>query len=204
MARHPQRPCSAANGRLRVGHISGKGRAVFAASAICKDELIAVWGGVILPMEEAFALPTSEKTQCIQVAEGFVLWTGPHQQTEADWINHSCTPNAGLSGQILVVAMRDIRAGEEVCFDYAMSSTCDMDDFDCACGSPDCRGHVGPDDWRLTSLRRRYHGYFSSFVARRIAADEAARRELEPAAPWRGTLERCSRLLDTRRPADGG
>ena len=52
MARHPQRPCSAANGRLRVGHISGKGRAVFAASAICKDELIAVWGGVILPMEE--------------------------------------------------------------------------------------------------------------------------------------------------------
>ncbi len=189
MGQLSQRPCSAANGRLRVGHISGKGRAVFAASAISKDELIAVWGGIILPIEEAVALPTADKTQCIQVEEGFVLWTGPHRQTEADWINHSCAPNAGLSGQILVVAMRDIRAGEEVCFDYAMSSTCDMDDFDCACGAPECRGHVGPDDWRLATLRRRYHGYFSSFVARRISEDEAAPRQREPAVTRQSNLE---------------
>ena len=39
----------------------------------------------------------------------------------ARFMNHSCEPNAGLSGQVVLVAMRDIRDGEEILYDYAMS-----------------------------------------------------------------------------------
>ena len=31
--------------------------------------------------------------------------------------------------------MRDILAGEELCFDYAMTDTNDYDEFVCACGT---------------------------------------------------------------------
>ena len=167
-------PCSVARPDLRVRRVAGKGRGVFAGRPIARDEVIAIWGGVILPLDRAMRLRGPELAQCIQIEPGHVLWTGPHRQTAADWINHSCAPNAGIRGQLTVVAMRDIRPGEEICFDYAMSSICDMDDFDCHCGAVGCRGHVGPDDWRRPYLRQRYRGYFSSFLARLIAEDECA------------------------------
>jgi hypothetical protein len=133
-----------------------------------RGELVAVWGGVILPLDRALALSPREMTQCLQIEDGFVLWTAEHRQTEADWINHSCDPNCGMAGQISLVAMRDIAAGEEICFDYAMSSSCQMDTFDCACGSANCRGHVTAEDWRRQDLQHRYKGYFSSFLERRL------------------------------------
>ena len=58
----------------------------------------------------------------------------------ADLVNHSCEPNCGIIGSCLLVAMRDIEVGEELCFDYAMTDTNDYDEFVCACGTPSCRG----------------------------------------------------------------
>ncbi len=42
-----------------------------------------------------------------------------------------------------LLAIRDIAAGEEICFDY--STTLDEEDFTmvCRCGSPSCRGVIG-------------------------------------------------------------
>ena len=40
--------------------------------------------------------------------------------------NHSCDPNLGVRGEITFVAMRDIRAGEELTHDWAMT---DDDDY---------------------------------------------------------------------------
>jgi hypothetical protein len=36
------------------------------------------------------------------------------------FINHSCDPNVGFAGDIVLVAMRDIRQGEELTADYAL------------------------------------------------------------------------------------
>lgn len=35
-------------------------------------------------------------------------------------LNHSCEPNCGMLGQTLIIAMRDIGPGEELCFDSAV------------------------------------------------------------------------------------
>jgi hypothetical protein len=172
--------CSRASAKTFAARVSGKGRAVFAAEPIARDEIIGVFGGVIVSLSEALGFSERQMTQCIQIEEDWVLWTGRHKQTVADWINHSCAPNAGIAGQITIVALRDIAAGEEICFDYAMCSTCLLDDFDCRCGMPGCRGHVGPDDWRMPDLQARYRGYFSSFLERRIAREALA---LGAAAP---------------------
>ena len=50
-------------------------------------------------------------------------------------MNHSCDPNCGIVGAVLLVAMRDIEPGDEICFDYAMTDTDDYDEFECTCGT---------------------------------------------------------------------
>ena len=79
------------------------------------------------------------------------------------FINHSCDPNVGFRGQVVYVALRDIRAGEELCHDYAMERS---DDYalDCHCGSPLCRGKVSGEDWKLPELQQRYGDYFSIYI----------------------------------------
>ena len=67
---------------------------------------------------------------------------------EARWINHCCDPNCEAiekNDRIFIHAMRDIKPGEELSYDYAL----EIDEpvtrkskklYECFCGSPDCRG----------------------------------------------------------------
>jgi uncharacterized protein len=82
--------------------------------------------------------------------------------------NHSCDANLGLRGEITFVAMRDIRAGEELTHDWA---TTDDDDYSvkCNCGSPNCRKILTGKDWQRTDVQKRYAGYFSTYLAKKIA-----------------------------------
>lgn len=146
-----------------IGHMQ---YGVFAVKPIPKDELIAVWGGEVVTRETLDTLPDRLRRLSIQVEEDLFLVAlneGP-----GDYVNHSCAPNGGLRGQIALVAMRDISAGEQVTFDYAMSDGSDYDEFECECGAPECRHRVSGRDWRNPELWARYDGYFSPYLARRI------------------------------------
>jgi hypothetical protein len=66
------------------------------------------------------------------------------------------------------VAMRDIAVDEEICFDYAMSDSSDYDEFECGCGSPNCRKRISGSDWKKPELQKRYKGYFSPYLQQRI------------------------------------
>lgn len=141
------------------------GHAVFAARDIEPGELIAVWGGTVT--SGAWLANRLElRRLALQIDEDlFVLSAveGP-----ADWINHSCDPNAGIRGQVSLVAMRRIARGEEICFDYAMTDSSPYDEFSCHCGAPECRGWVTGDDWQRPELVLRYGGFFSSYLQARI------------------------------------
>lgn len=58
-----------------------------------------------------------------------------------DYINHSCEPNLAFTedGRHFV-AIRDIKAGEEVVFDYATAEDDPEWTVECLCGSAKCRG----------------------------------------------------------------
>ena len=71
-------------------------------------------------------------------------------------------------GQVGLVAMRDIEAGSELTFDYAMSDGGPYDEFDCHCGNANCRGKMSGNDWKLPELWQKYDGYFSPYLAGRI------------------------------------
>lgn len=139
---------------------------VYAVAPIQKGEMIAMWGGEVVTQKTFETLPERLRRLSIQVEEALFLVAlneGP-----SDYVNHSCEPNGGLSGQIELVALRDIAVGEEITFDYAMSDGSDYDEFECECGAPACRGTVRGTDWRNPALWEKYAGHFSPYLQRRI------------------------------------
>ena len=139
------------------------GYGVFTKQTINKGELLMVWGGEIVTAEQLADLPVERTTHGVEVDAGIYLLPISVGDT-ADYINHSCNPNAGLKGQISLVAMKDISPFEEVCFDYAMTDSSDYDEFECLCGTPNCRKRITGNDWKLPELHKRYKGYFSTYL----------------------------------------
>ena len=151
---------------VRTDHHKG-GRSVVTNEDICAGELIAVWSGKLVNRDGLDLLPATLRRFSLQVEDGLYL-ASLNEHEAADCINHSCAPNAGLSGQISLVAMRDIGAGEEITYDYAMTDGSSYDEFPCGCGAHTCRGRVSGDDWRRPELWERYSGHFSPYLLRRI------------------------------------
>ena len=70
--------------------------------------------------------------------DGNVAWN------PARLINHSCAPNCEAekaADHIWIIATRDLRAGEEITFNYGYDLV-DYKDYPCRCGSPNCVGYM--------------------------------------------------------------
>jgi SET domain-containing protein len=70
--------------------------------------------------------------------DGNVSWN------PARFLNHSCGPNCEArleDGRIWVVARREIRAGEELTFNYGYDLE-SYRDHPCSCGAPGCAGYI--------------------------------------------------------------
>jgi len=157
------------------------GWGVYARKPIGKGELLVLWGGRIIDESELDPTMPNFTQRVLQVEEGFYLVTSEPPEP-SDRFNHCCNPNAGFTGQIGLVAMRDITAGEEVCLDYAMCDTTPYDEFICSCGAENCRGNVTAEDWKRPDLRERYAGFYTPYLQRRIDmldAIEAGKLNLE-------------------------
>ncbi len=63
----------------------------------------------------------------------------------AAFINHSCAPNCDtdeIRGRVIIRAIRNINAGEELTYDYNLYDG-DTDDWaPCSCGARNCRGSM--------------------------------------------------------------
>jgi hypothetical protein len=147
------------------------GRGLVATEAISRDEVVAVKGGHVVTTDTLRALPERLRNSDVQITDNLHLVATSDEEYEPVmlFINHSCEPNVGFAGNVVLVAMRDIAVGEELTTDYAL-----FDDYDgamdCACGRPGCRRRIGGRDWRRSELQERYRGYFSWYLERKIAA----------------------------------
>jgi SET domain-containing protein len=156
------------NPKIEMKSISQKGNyGLFATEPIHKGELLTMWGGRVVDYDEYNQLTPFLKSHGLQIWDN--LFQVPLLEGDpADYFNHSCNPNAGFNTPISLVTMREIAAGEELCFDYAMSEDNHFDEFPCGCGADTCRGQVTGKDWQLLELQYRYDGYFSPYLQARI------------------------------------
>jgi hypothetical protein len=153
------------NPKLEVRETGVCGKGIFAKAAIACDEEIIFLGGVIMLSAE------ESDDYGVQVAENLVL-VSPSADDAGNFVNHSCDPNAGFQGQIVLVAMRPIQLGEEITFDYAMclhpAPGVPRYEMQCRCGKPNCRKIITEDDWQLPKLQRHYAGYFQWYLQEKI------------------------------------
>ena len=154
---------------IRESNIHGRG--LLAIADIAKDEIVGVKGGHIIDRKTLREKITPQLGPAeIQIDNDLFIAPVTDEERESSMLysNHSCAPNLGIRGEITFVAMRDIRAGEELTHDWAMT---DDDDYsvDCKCGEPNCRKVLTGKDWQRPELQRRYTGYFSNYLARKIA-----------------------------------
>ena len=156
--------------KLESGPFHHKGGCgVVARQPVSKGELLVMWGGRVITAAQLDPTIPEFSQRVLQIEDELFLYN-PLSNDPADCFNHSCDPNAGMSGQVGLVAMRGIAAGEEVTFDYAMCDGSNYDEFECNCGLPQCRKHVGGEDWKRPELQERYAGYFAPYLQRRIDA----------------------------------
>ncbi len=154
--------------KASVAALGDRGHGSIVTESIRAGETIAAFGGRCITRDELELLGPSQQKRSIQIDDTLFLAGAPEPEP-ADFINHSCHPNCGMRGSVVVVALRDIGVGEQLTYDFAMSDGCDYDEFECACGSSLCRGTVTGHDWMLPELQLRYRGNFSPYLSKRIA-----------------------------------
>lgn len=149
---------------VRQSPINQKG--LFAKENITKGTKIVIFGGKLIYNNDLYMIPKGMQDYNIQIDENVVLLSdGLHN---SDFINHSCCPNSGFKGQIILIAMRDIKKNEEITFDYAMVVSGEKYNILCHCGSPYCRLIITENDWKLKNLQKRYKNYFAQYIEDKI------------------------------------
>jgi hypothetical protein len=89
-------------------------------------------------------------------------------------INHSCDPNTyvkTIDGIRRVIAMRDIKIGEEITYDYAINGYYDSDIL-CKCKSKNCRGTISPNFFKLPRERQlQYLPYLDTWFVEKFSGE---------------------------------
>jgi uncharacterized protein len=120
----------------------------YTSSFIPKGARILEYTGHLLPQKEADDLyDDKDFTYLFGVGDGKFLIDGHGM---AAFLNHSCAPNCEtdeIKGHVWIFALRDIRPGEELCYDYNLYDG--VGDAPCNCGAKSCRGTMySPDEIR--------------------------------------------------------
>lgn len=160
--------------KVRVRESSAINRkGIFASSDIAKGEVVFVKAGHIVDGTTAKLLESKLGEYCLQIStELFLCPTTPKEvEDTAIYVNHSCEPNIGPAGEIVFVSLRNISAGEELCYDYAMTTAREYR-LECNCGSTNCRETITGNDWKLPSLQKKYGNHFATFILQKIKGEQ--------------------------------
>jgi len=120
----------------------------FAKTNIAKDSRILEYLGERIDKRESARRCEADNVYIFSLNEhqdidGNVNWN------PARFLNHSCSPNCEAQvdeDRIWVIASRDIRAGEELTFNYGFDLE-NYREYPCQCGSPDCVGFIVAEEF---------------------------------------------------------
>jgi uncharacterized protein len=144
--------------KIYVGKSTISGKGLFAGESIKKGEMVFIMKGKILKInsrnkKRIIALPNPvgiDKDMWIDPAEPYVN------------LNHSCNPNMGVKGKVTFIALRKIKKGEEVTFDYSISEDSSWE-MKCNCGSKNCRKIIRSIRYLPKECYNKYMPYIPSY-----------------------------------------
>ena len=137
---------------IKVRHSRIHGNGVFAARKIPAGTRIIEYQGKRITEKQAEKRfgqdPENPHHTFFFSLDSGKLIDGGDEGNDARWINHACEPNCEAQeekGRVYIHALRDIRRGEELSYDYGLV----IDErltkavkaaYACRCGAAECRG----------------------------------------------------------------
>lgn len=119
------------------------GLGVFSTRAFMRGERVVTLTGHLITCGVEDVLDERTRDNAIRFDEDVYL--SPDGGV-GDYFNHSCNPNVYIikkDNALHIIARRNIRAEQELCFDYAtITASDDIWEMQCACGSAMCRKKV--------------------------------------------------------------
>ena len=123
---------------LILKDVPGKGRGVFAGRDLGAGQFVLQFLGDIRDIDTF-----DDLTYALQVGpQDFMTASGGID----DYVNHSCEPNTGVrlvNNQIILFALKPIKNGDEITFDYSTTQEGGFWIMTCCCQSPGCRRSIG-------------------------------------------------------------
>ena len=146
--------------RIKKSNIDNKGRGLYAARDIKEGTKIINYKGKLITKkqtEESDKYNNNKPIYLFTINKKYDL-DGDFKYNTARLINHSCNPNCEVDGKGLklwIVAIRDIKKGEELSYDYGFGYDEDYKQFVCKCGSKNCVGYIVREGsrWRIKKSR---------------------------------------------------
>ena len=127
-----------------------------------KGDTILVFEGKPHPLEDFKSISKYDENHSVQIGNDKWLVISD----DSKFINHSCAPNCGFKGTVKIVAMRNIKKGMELTFDYAMSEDSEWC-MKCRCGSKGCRKIIKGYSVLPAKTKQKYRGYISMWLGKK-------------------------------------
>jgi uncharacterized protein len=132
-----------------IGDAGTCGLGIFAAKAFAQGQVIlgdedGDYYHTAYTYAQIAAMGLDLAQHCFQVDHDRYLL--PHGSID-DLINHACEPTTGIRltrRGYRLLALRDIAVGQQLTYDYSTYITNPRERLQCCCGSPRCRGEIGP------------------------------------------------------------
>lgn len=138
--------------RIQTRRSGVHGKGVFAVQPIAKGDKVIEYVGEIITWKEADRRhPHDPKdpnhTFYFHLDDKHVI-DALYGGNSSRWINHACEPNCEADvehGRVFIKALRNIRPGEELNYDYGLVIDTPLTpelkaEYACWCGAPSCRG----------------------------------------------------------------
>jgi hypothetical protein len=153
---------------------------VFCKEFIASGQAVIECGGLVLDRDDV-----SPDARAMQIGPNTYLVEDPAHPNLDDFLNHSCEPNLGfVTGSLILYALRNIRAGEELFFDYSTTMNEPEWTIKCCCLTDSCRAWVHSYCNLSKDERRRLRSIALSYLRRpierngsRVASARGSRRK---------------------------
>jgi hypothetical protein len=132
-------------------HNAKFGKGLFASVDIPKNTVITLVSGRPMTFSETIELKERESHSLQVGIDQYIMCEPPFIYS-----NHSCEPNCGLTPNLEVIALRHIKQGEELLWDYSTSMLERHWTMQCRCGSARCRNLVTDFDLLPEQLQDHY------------------------------------------------
>jgi len=142
--------------KIQKSNIDKKGRGLYATKNIKEGTRIIDYVGKVITKKQ------TEESQKFDNAKPIYLFNlnkkydmdGDVSWNTARLINHSCSNNCDYNGtglKLWVIAIKNIKKGEEITADYGFGYDEDYKQFPCKCSSKNCCGYIvrAESRWRV-------------------------------------------------------